>query len=205
MARTRGPLMSVAASGNVAGVMQFRQNRYGGHAYRPPAPRSKNQAPPSPAQAAIRVVYAEALADWRALPQAARDRWNVQAAAHPRAVSGWNLYAAHAIKARNQPRETYPVVEIDSFEDFQLTPDGRAYSGELTADGMLTIGYPDQDLKVSILYLTSDNGLWELAIAGTPEWMDGAPQPIAPGLGRRLEVYIRATPTWIGLSVREYY
>lgn len=103
MAKVRGPLMSMEASGNWAGQLQFRGNRYGGHVYRPPAPSTQNQAPPTEKQAAVRARYALARTAWNALSQVERDTWNTSAQLDPRPVTGWNLFLASRMLTGNIP------------------------------------------------------------------------------------------------------
>jgi len=92
MAKVRGPLMSMDASGQVGDDHQFRANRYGTHAYLPRDRRKQNQQAPSAAQTAVRSDYAQAHAAWLALSQGERDAWNAQANTKARQVNGWNLF-----------------------------------------------------------------------------------------------------------------
>lgn len=94
MARVRGPLMSMEASGNFAGQMQFRCNRYGGHVYRPPDPTTQNQRPATQSQSVVRQRYRSAVAAWRALSEQDRNGWRAQGSAMLNDVSGWNLFLA---------------------------------------------------------------------------------------------------------------
>lgn len=80
MAKITGPLMSRTANGNLAGMMQFRANRYGAHVYRPPAPTAQNQQAPSPAQALVRARYARIRAAWNVLTEPQRQDWRDAAA-----------------------------------------------------------------------------------------------------------------------------
>ena len=93
MARVRGALMSQEASGNFAGQMQFRCNRYGGHVYRPPNPATQNQRPATQKQAAVRARYALARAAWNAKARQAD-------------VTGFNLFMAAVMRADSQPGGT---------------------------------------------------------------------------------------------------
>lgn len=96
MAKITGPLFSLTASGNVGGSIQFRGNRYGSHAYRPPRPEQQNQQAPSPAQAAIRRRYADIRARWHEILEAERQAWRDLATLPGCAGTGWSLYlAAH--------------------------------------------------------------------------------------------------------------
>lgn len=103
MARVKGPLMSMEASGNVAGQLQFRGNRHGTHVYRPTDPRQQNQGQATQKQTAVRARYRQINAAWNAMSAPERDDWNATAETDPRAVSGWNLYLAAAMATGNQP------------------------------------------------------------------------------------------------------
>lgn len=96
MARVKGPLMSLEASGNTTGAaMQFRTVGGRTHVYRPPAPESQNQGPPTPGQEAIRQRFKVAVASWAALIPQARLAWHEKAAPH--GVSGFTLFIQDAM------------------------------------------------------------------------------------------------------------
>lgn len=97
MARVRGPLMSFEASGNFAGQMQFRCNRYGGHVYRPPDPVTQNQRPATVAQTAQREKYALGRAAWNTLDEEDKIAWNATATASKEDVTGFNLFMQMAM------------------------------------------------------------------------------------------------------------
>lgn len=92
MARVTGPLHSIDARGNFAGQFQFRGGKKGVHVYRPMDPREVNQREPSPAQANIRQVYRDAVANWQAIGPAYQQSYNEQALAEGATISGWNLF-----------------------------------------------------------------------------------------------------------------
>lgn len=93
MARTKGPLMSLQAAGNWGkGALQFRQGRDGTHAYRPADPRTVNQRPASPAQAAHRARYTQIKSAWRQVTTEERAAHEHAARASGQALSGWNYY-----------------------------------------------------------------------------------------------------------------
>lgn len=106
MARVRGALMSQEASGNFAGQMQFRCNRYGGHVYRPPNPATQNQRPATQKQAAVRARYALARAAWNALGESESGAWVAMAKARQADVTGFNLFMAAVMRADSQPGGT---------------------------------------------------------------------------------------------------
>jgi len=205
MAKTSGPLFSVQAHGNLGGELQFRGNRYGGHVYRPMDPKRQNKGAPSAAQALHRACYAEALADWRRVGQDRRDAYAAQAIADPRAVSGWNLFLAEAISLKNQPRERGDIVNLGDITDLTLPIDGRTFEAQLIGDGILTVIPPTEGIAAASLYLTSTDASFELGVPISVIWLDGAPIPLQPNLGQILEVYIRATPSWVAISARPYY
>lgn len=94
MAKITGPLFSMEAHGNIGGAIQFRGNRYGSHAYRPPRPEQQNQQPPTPAQAAVRGRYAEIRALWSESTEPERQTWRDLANLPGYAGTGWNLFLA---------------------------------------------------------------------------------------------------------------
>lgn len=94
MAKITGPLFSFTASGNLAGQIQFRGNRYGAHAYRPPRPERQNQQTPSPSQAATRRRYADIRARWWELTPPERQAWADLATMPGFLGTGWNLFLA---------------------------------------------------------------------------------------------------------------
>lgn len=205
MARVTGPCMSLGARGQVGDQLQFRLDRGVTHVWRPPGRGKQNQGEPTPAQAAHRAYYAEALIDWHRMGADRRAHYNDLAASQARQLSGWNLFVKAALDNRNQPRQVHTIMDLGQVTDIDVTPDGRAFMADLAGDGVLTINTTADDLRVSILYLTTSVIGIELAISGNVEWMDGAAIPLAPVVGKTLEIYIRATPTWVGLSARYYW
>lgn len=100
MAKTTGPLISIDARGNFAGgAIQFRGGLKGTHAYRPKAPKTVNQAPPTQKQTKVRNAYAEILAEWRTLSEQDKIEWDVLAAESGRPVTGWNLFVQSRMPA----------------------------------------------------------------------------------------------------------
>ena len=94
MAKITGPLMSMTASGNLAGMMQFRANRYGAHVYRPQTPTAQNQQAPSPAQVSVRARYTRIRAAWNVMTEPQRQDWRDAAARDLEPITGWNLFFA---------------------------------------------------------------------------------------------------------------
>lgn len=103
MARVRGPLMSQEASGNFAGQMQFRCNRYGGHVYRPQDPATQNQRPATAKQSAQRARYALARVAWNTLEESESGAWVAMDKARQADVTGFNLFMAAVLGADSQP------------------------------------------------------------------------------------------------------
>ena len=90
MAKIKGPLHSIRASGRYASNLIFRDTPHGPVATRFHFPGSANDITPSAAQLANRDNYGALVAAWRALTQPDRDQWDVDAL--PFGFSGWNLY-----------------------------------------------------------------------------------------------------------------
>ena len=90
MAKIKGPLHSIRASGRYASNLIFRDTPHGPVATRFHFPGSANDITPSAAQLANRDRYGLLVADWRALTQPQRDVWDADAV--PLSVSGWNLF-----------------------------------------------------------------------------------------------------------------
>lgn len=86
MARTTGPLFSVAASGKFRDILEFRTG--GGRTI---AARTKQVNPPrSPAQEAQATRFATAISGWSALGASAKNDW--KAAATPLGLTGYQFY-----------------------------------------------------------------------------------------------------------------
>lgn len=103
MARVKGPLMSMTASGSIAqGGLQFRQTRHGPQVVIPAQGRSSRQQPASPQQATIRAEVAGIAAEWRTLSPSARAWWLDQARATT-APNGWNLFLAARLNELRNP------------------------------------------------------------------------------------------------------
>ena len=92
MAKVKGPLMSLDASGTLAGEVRFRHQS--GHVlvYRDGSPGSVRKARPSPAQARVRAKYAEARERWRALTPKQRRYWEEYALTLDAGLSAWNCF-----------------------------------------------------------------------------------------------------------------
>lgn len=92
MAKVKGPLMSLDASGTLAGEVRFRHQS--GHVlvYRNGAPGSVRKARPSPSQARVRAKYADARLRWQALTPKQRRYWEDQARALDAGLSAWNCF-----------------------------------------------------------------------------------------------------------------
>jgi hypothetical protein len=103
MARIKGPLMSLSASGALGRDLLFRSGRKAGHVYRPADPCRVNQAEASAPQAAVRAVYRQAAASWRVLDPSQRAAWQARAAASGTGATAWNLYLADFHKASAGP------------------------------------------------------------------------------------------------------
>jgi hypothetical protein len=205
MAKVQGPLLSISARGQVGDALQFRVDRGTTHVWRPPGRKRQNRGTPSAAHVAHRAYYAEALTDWRRMGADRRAYYDAQAVAAPHSLSGWNLFVKYSLDRKGEPRQAHTIMNLGQVTDINITPDGRAFEADLIGDGILTLTPTQDDLKISILYLTTGTNGLELAIDGNVEWMDGAPMALSPIVGKTLEVYIRATPQWIGISARFYW
>ena len=71
MAKIQGPLMSLSASGTVAGQLTYRATRTGNVVQRPPVPTGAA----SDAQRAERLRFAGALHQWDILDSGIQDQW----------------------------------------------------------------------------------------------------------------------------------
>lgn len=86
MAKVTGPLLSLSASGEFAGLMEFRTGTAGTvvttvRSVRPPR---------SPAQAAQSQRFANAVSGWRDLSATQKADWKTRGAAY--ALTGWQYY-----------------------------------------------------------------------------------------------------------------
>ncbi len=98
MARVKGPLMSMDATGIFAQEMCFRHQS--GHvvAYRHGAPGTRLPVRPSPSQAQVRARFSDAKARWRALAPDRRAAWRAYAAELDAGLSGWNCYLSCVLR-----------------------------------------------------------------------------------------------------------
>ncbi len=98
MAKVRGPLMSLDASGTLAGEVRFRHQS--GHVlvYRDGAPGSVDRKGPTAAQQAQRELYAEAVTRWRELAAEFRAEWVAYAAAQGKGLTPWNLFLSCVLR-----------------------------------------------------------------------------------------------------------
>ena len=94
MAKVKGPLMSLGASGTIAGAMTFASWKG------IPTARIKSTPtnPNTTAQQDHRAAFANAVASWKAQDQTTQDTWNARASALGLKMSGFNLYTREYIK-----------------------------------------------------------------------------------------------------------
>ena len=92
MAKVKGPLMSLDASGTLAGDTRLRHMR--GHVlmYRGGEPGSVRRKAPSASQAEVRAKFAEARARWWALTGEQREAWQVHAHELGAGLTAWNCF-----------------------------------------------------------------------------------------------------------------
>ena len=98
MAKVRGPLMSLDASGTVAGDTRLRHMR--GHVlmYRGGAPGSVKRKAPSESQMRTRERYAYACQRWRVLTPEQRLYWENYARAAGEGLTAWNCFLACVLR-----------------------------------------------------------------------------------------------------------
>mgnify|MGYP001765784216 CR=1 FL=1 len=92
MAKVKGPLMSLDASGTIAGDTRLRHMR--GHVlmYRGGEPGSVRRKAPSATQAQVRAKFADARARWRTLSPPQRAYWQAVAQELGAGLSAWNCF-----------------------------------------------------------------------------------------------------------------
>ncbi|HPB76107.1 MAG TPA: hypothetical protein PLY96_12760 [Chromatiaceae bacterium] len=92
MAKVKGPLMSLDASGTIAGDTRLRHMR--GHVlmYRGGEPGSVRRQAPSASQAQVRAKFAEARARWRTLNPQQRAYWQDVARELDAGLTAWNCF-----------------------------------------------------------------------------------------------------------------
>ena len=86
MARVKGPLFSLSASGTYLNKLVFRTNSKGTHV----ATLPQNLPPRSPAQTAHSQKIAEMVASWKSLAPATRLQWSSCGASY--GLTGYALY-----------------------------------------------------------------------------------------------------------------
>jgi hypothetical protein len=94
MAKVKGPLMSLGASGTIGGAMTF--SSWKGI----PTARIKGEPtnPNTAGQQAQRTTFTNAVASWKAQDAALHTDWNNRATALGLKMSGFNLYTREYIK-----------------------------------------------------------------------------------------------------------
>ena len=97
MAKVKGPLMSLEATGQFGGELVFRRSGRGVTAYQKPAAPA---AAPSAAQTAVRDEYRAIHQDWLALSDAQREDYRQQGRVV--GLPGWNVYFTER-KAKAEP------------------------------------------------------------------------------------------------------
>jgi hypothetical protein len=102
MAKVKGPLFSLSASGEFNGMMEFRT--VGGSTV---AAGIKRRVPPrSPSQAAQTQRFRQAVNGWRSLTIEQRNTWRAAGPAH--SMTGYQLYISEyqtqGIQPPNQPQ-----------------------------------------------------------------------------------------------------
>ena len=112
MARVKGPLMSMTASGSIAqGGLQFRQTRNGPQVVIPALGQPKRQQAATPRQSTIRAIFEAAAREWRSTSPELKQHWNAQAQG-TRHASGWELFLSTRMTEAVPPR------------NLLITPDG---------------------------------------------------------------------------------
>ena len=98
MARVKGPLMSLDASGTIAGDTRLRHMR--GHVlmYRGGEPGSVRRQAPSASQAAVRTRFADARARWRTLSPKQRAYWQQVARELDAGLTAWNCFLSCVLR-----------------------------------------------------------------------------------------------------------
>ena len=122
MARVKGPLMSLDASGTLAREVRFRHES--GHVlvYRDGAPGSVRRRPPTASQAQVRSKFAAARARWRALTAEQRAAWQVYARDLAVGLSAWNGFLSCVLRGGECSLPSGPVLPpADSY----LPPPGH--------------------------------------------------------------------------------
>ena len=87
MAKVSAPLLSLEASGTIAGCLTFQARKTGAVAHS----TNRHSDRKSPPQLRNRHIMYTLRTFWHNLPQSVKDYWNNAAASHP-GMSGYNLY-----------------------------------------------------------------------------------------------------------------
>lgn len=98
MARVKGPLYSVSASGRFTADLLFRSDQRGTRVARVGHAQPVTAPPATAPQSAVRQHFSLALAAWRLLNQPEKDAWNDLARGTGRNVHGWNLFASQYVE-----------------------------------------------------------------------------------------------------------
>ncbi|MBA7647915.1 hypothetical protein ES703_55694 [subsurface metagenome] len=92
MAKTKGPLFSLDASGTVAGLITFSQWKGRSYVRQHVIPLN----PQSTKQVNVRTAMTLLVAEWQGEEQAYKDEWDAFAKQFNK--SGWNMYASRGMK-----------------------------------------------------------------------------------------------------------
>lgn len=99
MARVDGPLLSLDASGSIAGAMTF--SKWKGINY--VRIKSKPSNPQTAGQTTQRTAFSAAVAGWHALLESVQTDWNNRAKALGLTMSGFNFYVQQHIAQAGEP------------------------------------------------------------------------------------------------------
>ena len=180
MARVTGPLMSIDASGSIAGAIVFSKWRGRNYVRRHAVPSN----PRTPGQVAARAIMAFCGREWDALGDPAKGTW--LEAADSAKISAFNQYVK--INARNwrdqmMPSQDSPAERIivgDAPTAIDLTASGRQVLVEITlADDTGIWGIAICRSLITGFTPAAVNAVWILPASVTPRlWVDG---PLVPG------------------------
>ena len=87
MAKTEGPLLSVAAHGSIAKIVSYQSRKHYYHVHKKATPKN----PRSTAQIADRLLFAAAVARWKTLSQEDQNIYNALSSQYGN-IPGFNVY-----------------------------------------------------------------------------------------------------------------
>lgn len=163
MAKIKGPLMSLSASGTIADTFTFRTQRGAAVVHKKLTPRKTN----STEQAARQAIYAGICIAWRALDSAAKTGWEL--IGKSAGVTGFNAYMSSELIAAYNGGPTPPPTTYTTWDETNMGASLTLDSSKLVATFAGT-GGSGYSVRTTKAIPTGKRLQWELSQSGDT-WM----------------------------------